>query len=93
MSAWVITRSSGSIGTPRWFMRTQHMDPGEAVRAHQALGARQSIGMHFGTFAGLTDEAIDGPEAWLAKARTAAGLPPEAFTTLAFGATLDLPAD
>ncbi|MFC7690094.1 hypothetical protein ACFQY5_11275 [Paeniroseomonas aquatica] len=49
--------------------------------------------MHFGTFAGLTDEAIDGPEAWLAKARTAAGLPPEAFTTLAFGATLDLPAD
>jgi L-ascorbate metabolism protein UlaG (beta-lactamase superfamily) len=77
---------------PRWFMRTQHMDPGEAVQAHRTLGARRSIGMHFGTFAGLTDEAIDGPEAWLAEARAAAGLVPEAFTTLPFGATLELPA-
>ena len=78
---------------PRWFMRTQHMDPGEAVRAHQALGARRSIGMHFGTFAGLTDEAIDGPEGWLAEARAEAGLAAEAFTTLPFGATRDWPAD
>ncbi|SDD36126.1 MBL fold metallo-hydrolase [Belnapia rosea] len=75
---------------PRFFMRTQHMDPGEAVEAHRALGARRSIGMHFGTFAGLTDEAIEGPEAWLAEARAAAGLAEEAFTTLPFGASLDL---
>jgi L-ascorbate metabolism protein UlaG (beta-lactamase superfamily) len=77
---------------PRSFMRTQHMDPGEAVRAHRQLGARRSIGMHFGTFAGLTDEAIDGPERWLEEAKAAAGLAPDAFTTLPFGATLDLPA-
>ena len=75
---------------PRSFMRTQHMDPGEAVRAHQALGARRSLGMHFGTFARLTDEAIEGPEAWLAEARAAAGLPAEAFATLPFGGSLDL---
>ena len=77
---------------PRWFMRTQHMDPGEAVQAHQALGARRSIGMHFGTFAGLTDEAIDGPETWLAEARAEAGLSEDSFTTLPFGATRDWPA-
>ncbi len=76
---------------PRFFMRTQHIDPGEAVQAHLALGARRSIGMHFGTFAGLTDEAIDGPEAWLAEARAAAGLSAAEFGTLPFGGSLDLP--
>ncbi|MBL6079430.1 MBL fold metallo-hydrolase [Belnapia sp. T18] len=76
---------------PRFFMRTQHMDPGEAVRAHRALRARRSLGMHFGTFAGLTDEAIEGPEAWLAEARAAAGVAAEEFGTLPFGGSLDLP--
>lgn len=75
---------------PRWFMRTQHMDPGEAVAAHRALGARRSIGMHFGTFFGLTDEALDEPERWLGEAAAAAGLGPGEFTTLPFGATLEL---
>jgi L-ascorbate metabolism protein UlaG (beta-lactamase superfamily) len=75
---------------PRWFMRTQHMDPEEAVRAHLALGARRSLGMHFGTFAGLTDEAIGAPEAALAEARAKFGVAAEAFGTLPFGATLEI---
>lgn len=45
---------------PRWFMKHSHMNPGEAVQAHQDLGARKSIGMHFGTFQ-LTDESIEQP--------------------------------
>jgi L-ascorbate metabolism protein UlaG (beta-lactamase superfamily) len=45
---------------PRWLMAPVHMNPEEAVQAHLALGARQSIGMHFGTFR-LTDEAYDAP--------------------------------
>ncbi|MFZ6719833.1 MBL fold metallo-hydrolase [Undibacterium sp. Ji49W] len=45
---------------PRWFMKRVHMDPTEAVQAHLDLGARQSIGMHFGTFQ-LTNEGIDQP--------------------------------
>ncbi len=49
---------------PRWMMQPVHMNPAEAVAAHDALGARQSIGMHFGTFH-LTDEAIDAPVATL----------------------------
>lgn len=71
---------------PRWFMESVHMNPDEAVRAHLALGARRSIGMHFGTFQ-LTDEAIDAPLQALAAARTAHGVPEADFTTLDFGGT------
>jgi L-ascorbate metabolism protein UlaG (beta-lactamase superfamily) len=71
---------------PRWFMASAHMNPAEAVQAHRALGARQSIGMHFGTFQ-LTDEAIDAPLVALAEARRAASIVPEQFTTHGFGET------
>lgn len=71
---------------PRWFMRQQHMDPEEAVRAHLDLGARRSIGMHFGTFQ-LTDEAIDAPVHALRAARARHDVPDSAFDVLAFGET------
>lgn len=71
---------------PRWFMEAVHMNPDEAVRAHLALGARQSLGMHFGTFQ-LTDEAIAAPLQALAAARTARGVAPGAFDTMDFGET------
>ncbi|NKC33925.1 MBL fold metallo-hydrolase [Roseomonas sp. BU-1] len=73
---------------PRWFMQTQHMDPEEAVRAHLACGARASLGMHFGTFAGLTDEAMEEPATRLAEARTRHGVTPEAFRVPGFGETV-----
>ena len=65
---------------PRLLMAPVHMNPAEAVQAHLDLGARQSVGMHFGTFQ-LTDEPIGDPERLLA----AAGVP--GFTTLGFGET------
>ena len=71
---------------PRWFMEPVHMNPDEAVRAHLAVRARQSLGMHFGTFQ-LTDEGIDAPLRALAAARTAHGVAAKAFTTLDFGET------
>ena len=71
---------------PRWFMRTQHMNPADAVQAHFDLGARQSIGMHFGTFQ-LTDEAIDAPVLDLATARDKAGLDAKAFVAPRNGET------
>lgn len=52
---------------PRWFMKEAHMNPAEAVRAHVDLGARQSMGIHYGTFQ-LTDEGIDDPVRDLEKA-------------------------
>ena len=67
---------------PRWFMGAVHMDPAEAVQAHLALRARQSLGMHFGTFQ-LTDEAIDAPLVALEMAKQQAGV--DGFATLGFG--------
>lgn len=45
---------------PRWFMQANHINPEEAVRAHQILHSILSIAMHFGTFQ-LSDEGIDEP--------------------------------
>ncbi len=47
---------------PRWFMRYYHMDPEDAVRAFQDLGAKKAVGMHFGTFQ-LADDYRDEPGA------------------------------
>jgi len=75
---------------PRWFMRTHHINPEEAVRAHRDLRARRSIGMHFGTFQ-LTDEAIDAPVLALRRERASAGIPDREFDVLAFGETREFP--
>ncbi len=75
---------------PRWFMRSVHMDPAEAVQAHLALGARESIAMHYGTFQ-LTTEAIDAPPRALEEARRASGVAPSQFRTLPFGESVRLP--
>lgn len=45
---------------PRWFMRDQHMNPDDAVKAHKDLKSKKSVGIHFGTFQ-LTDEPINQP--------------------------------
>ena len=71
---------------PRWFMKSVHMNPEEAIRAHQELRARLSIGMRFGTFQ-LTTEGIDDPIRALERARAAQQLSASAFRTLAFGET------
>jgi L-ascorbate metabolism protein UlaG (beta-lactamase superfamily) len=71
---------------PRWFMAAAHMNPQEAVQAHGALGARRSVGMHFGTFQ-LTDEAFEAPLDALAAALRVAGMDPDEFSTNGFGET------
>lgn len=75
---------------PRWFMKTQHVNPDEAVRIHRDLGARASLGIHWGTFS-LTDESLDEPPRLLADARKAQGVADAAFFTLALGETRRLP--
>jgi L-ascorbate metabolism protein UlaG (beta-lactamase superfamily) len=75
---------------PRWFMEPVHMNPDEAVRAHLALGAVHSLGMHHGTFR-LTDEGWDAPVRALAAAREKHGVPPAAFVAPEFGETAVLP--
>jgi L-ascorbate metabolism protein UlaG (beta-lactamase superfamily) len=69
---------------PRWFMRDQHMNPEETVRAFLTSGAEIGLGHHYGTFQ-LTDEAIDAPARALDMARVDAGVDPERFRRLAPG--------
>jgi L-ascorbate metabolism protein UlaG (beta-lactamase superfamily) len=69
---------------PRWFMAYAHLDPEDAVRAHQVLGAQTSLGVHFGTFQ-LTDEPVDEPVERLHAALKAAGIPQSRFWVLGFG--------
>jgi L-ascorbate metabolism protein UlaG (beta-lactamase superfamily) len=71
---------------PRWFMRDQHMNPEDAVRAHLDLDPKVSVGTHFGCFQ-LTDEGIDDPPLELAAARERHGVLPAAFQVLETGET------
>ncbi len=64
---------------PRWFMRPQHMDAAEAVQAFIGCGARQALGMHWGTFR-LTDEAAMAPRDLLLQSLRDAGIDPARFT-------------
>lgn len=74
---------------PRWFMRDQHMNPEEAVRAFIDCGAELALGHHYGTFQ-LTDEAIDAPERALIAAREEAGISPDRFRLLKPGQVWEL---
>ena len=69
---------------PRWFMSQQHVNPMESVRIHQDVGAKRSIGLHWGTFS-LTDEPLDQPPRELAIARQALGVKEADFGLLAIG--------
>src|SRR5437667_3589554 len=69
---------------PRWFMKDVHMNPAEAVQVHLDLAARQSIGMHFGTFQ-LTPEGIEEPVRELAKSLRDRGVPAERFRRVGGG--------
>jgi L-ascorbate metabolism protein UlaG (beta-lactamase superfamily) len=48
---------------PRWFMSPVHIDPAEAVCAHETLGAATSMAIHFGTFAQADDGEFEPQEA------------------------------
>jgi L-ascorbate metabolism protein UlaG (beta-lactamase superfamily) len=74
---------------PRWFMQRQHMDPGDAVRAFGALGARDFVAMHWGTFK-LTDEPLFEPPLLLRGIWERESLPQARLTIPAIGETLFL---
>lgn len=76
---------------PRWFMSAHHMNPEEAVQAHQDLQAKRSVAVHWGTFA-LTDEALDQPPKDLLPARAAQRLDDTDFALFKIGETRNVPA-
>jgi len=69
---------------PRWFMEPQHVDPIEAARGFQALGAKHMLAMHWGTFR-LTDEAVGEPPETLRVYWRDQGLPPDRLWILDVG--------
>jgi L-ascorbate metabolism protein UlaG (beta-lactamase superfamily) len=74
---------------PRWFMRDQHMNPSDAVKALADCGAQQALAHHHGTFQ-LTDEAIDAPVTALGAALDDAKIPRERFATLRPGQVVEI---
>jgi len=75
---------------PEWFMGTVHVNPEDAVRIHQDIGARHSIGIHWGAFL-LTAEEVDEPPRRLAAALTTSNLPADSFAAFAVGETRQYP--
>lgn len=77
---------------PRELMRNMHINPVEAVQIHQQLGAKFSVGMHWGSFQ-LTDEPMDEPPKKLAKALAEQGIDAQQFIVMQHGEVLTLTAD
>jgi N-acyl-phosphatidylethanolamine-hydrolysing phospholipase D len=71
---------------PREIFGRYHIDPREAVIVHGEVGAKQSIGIHWGTFK-LTQEPLDEPPTLLAHEVASAGLPVDEFSTMKIGET------
>lgn len=69
---------------PRWFMKTMHTSPEEAVRAHLVLEAEASLAIHHGTFPLAADEQHEPREAF-EEALAHHGVSPEAFRILPHG--------
>jgi L-ascorbate metabolism protein UlaG (beta-lactamase superfamily) len=74
---------------PRWLLRSVHLSPEEAVKAHLILGSKQSMAIHFGTFQ-LADEDINTPILELEKSLQNHHLPAECFWVLKPGETKDI---
>jgi len=69
---------------PEWFMRVQHMNPEDAVKAFKDLGARLLGAMHWGTFK-LTDEPLDEPPRLLEEIRRREGVAADQVWVAAIG--------
>lgn len=69
---------------PRWFMRSLHINPREAVMAFQDTGCRMAMGMHWGTFH-LSDEPLGEPPLLLARELLAANIAPDCFNAGSVG--------
>ncbi|MDP2698219.1 MBL fold metallo-hydrolase [Thalassospira sp.] len=71
---------------PRDFMERAHVNPYEAVQLKQAMGVKQAIAIHWGTFV-LTSEPVDEPPQKLRHALHEAGIAADEFQAVPIGAT------
>jgi L-ascorbate metabolism protein UlaG (beta-lactamase superfamily) len=75
---------------PRWFMRSHHMNPDEAVQVHLDVRSKKSVAIHWGTFI-LTDEPLDEPPKKLNAAMKKLQIPQDDFVVLQHGESILLP--
>tara|TARA_B100001059_G_C17832667_1_gene585755 strand:+ start:313 stop:1434 length:1122 start_codon:yes stop_codon:yes gene_type:complete len=71
---------------PRWFMKTQHVNPSDAVKIFKDINAKSAFGIHWNTFV-LTAEAVDEPPKALEKALQKNGINAEQFQAINIGST------
>jgi len=76
---------------PRDFMKTNHINPEEAVAIFEALKPTAALGVHWGTFQ-LTFEGIDEPRQRLAKLRRERGIADGRFFATEAGQSFKVPA-
>ncbi len=69
---------------PRWFMKEQHMNPEDAVKAHLDLESQYSVAIHWGTWQ-LTNEGMEDPVKALGIALNQYQVSPEKFRVLGNG--------
>ena len=72
---------------PRWFMKRAHIDPHEAIQVFKTVSAKKALGIHWGTFDGLSDESLDEPPAAFKHAREHAGISANDFMLFRIGET------
>ncbi len=72
---------------PRWFMKKYHVNPSEALKIHDEVNAKLSIGMHWGTFP-LTSEEPGAPVTVLTQEKQAKGIADNEFITLSVGESM-----
>ena len=75
---------------PRWFMKSQHQDPDEAVEGMKLAKASFAVGHHWATFQ-LTNEPIEEPRDRLLAALDREGVPRDRFRAMLPGDVWDVP--
>jgi len=74
---------------PEFFMRDAHMHPSEALKLHQKLQVKKSLGIHWGSFA-LSEEPLDEPPRLLQQAIEEENDPSIDFVTIPTGQAIEV---
>jgi len=75
---------------PRDFMKTNHVNPEEAVRIFETIRPGRALGIHWGTFQ-LTFEPINDPPQRLERLRRARGIGADRFLATEVGRSFSVP--
>ncbi|ORX90359.1 Metallo-hydrolase/oxidoreductase [Basidiobolus meristosporus CBS 931.73] len=76
--------------SPRWFMSPIHCSPEDAVRVHEDIRSKKSVGMHWATWV-LTDEDVTEPPRRLKQELQNRKHNEEDFITIEIGRTIHVP--